>query len=115
VGPVSLLLVLTVGAMPPLHAQPVTQSQEYRQAIEQARAGRHAWALDWLAQQAERHPLEPRIRHDQLIVAGWAGRHQEVMRLYQSLPANALPLPKAALAAAARAYRDGRIWPTALA
>lgn len=89
-------------------------SAEYRQVIEQARAGRHAWALDWLARQAQRHPRDARIRHDQLIIASWAGRYEDVIRLHQALPADALPLPRAALAAVARAYRDGRQWPAAL-
>lgn len=108
-------VVLALAAAAP--AQAVTAragGEEYRQLIEQARAGRHDWALERLAEQARLHPQDPRIRQDQLIVAGWAGRHDEVLRLYQALPPQALPLPRAALAAVARAYRDGRQWPAAL-
>lgn len=110
----TMLAALLVASAAYAQTGPVTHTEEYRQVIGQARAGSHAWALQWLQKQVEQHPREPGLRHDQLIIAGWAGRHQEVMRLHQALPPEALPLPRAALAATARAYRDGKLWPTAL-
>lgn len=95
-------------------AQAKFSNDEYRMVIEAARAGRNDWALQKLAEQAALYPDNIRIKHDQLIVAGWAGRAGEIIRLYQSLPQQALPLPRAALAAVARAYRDERQWTTAL-
>lgn len=108
------VLLLALSAAVAAEAKTITASDEYRQVIEAARAGRHDWALDRLAEQAALHPEDARIRYDQLLIAGWAGRHQEVIRLYQALPQQALPLPPAALAAVARAYRDERQWTTAL-
>lgn len=109
-----LMLALLTATAAPAVAQSVSSTPEYRHAIEQARAGRHVWALDWLARQSGLYPQDQRIKHDQLIIAGWAGNYQEVIRLHQALPPEALPLPRAALAAAARAYRDDRQWPMAL-
>lgn len=110
----TILLALTAGAIEPVWAASVSQTADYQQVIEQARSGRHAWALNWLNQQSRQHPQDQRIKHDQLIIAGWAGRYQDVIRLHQSLPPEAFPLPHAALAATARAYRDARQWPTSL-
>ena len=107
-----ILLVLT--APMTAMAQAKFSGDEYRMVIEAARAGRHDWALQKLAEQAATYPDNARIRHDQLIVAGWAGRSDEIIRLYQSLPQSALPLSRGALAAVARAYRDERQWTTAL-
>lgn len=88
--------------------------QEYRYVIEQARAGRHDWALEWLARQSQLHPQDQHIKHDQLIIAGWAGRYQDVITLHRNLPADTQRLPRAALAATARAYRDAGQWTMAL-
>ncbi|MDX3893305.1 poly-beta-1,6 N-acetyl-D-glucosamine export porin PgaA [Pusillimonas sp.] len=110
-GAVFLLVLAAANAA---QAKTSTTSQEYRHVIEEARAGRHAWALEQLAEQARLHPKDARIKHDQLIVAGWAGRHGEVIRLYRALPSEVLPLPRAALAAVARAYRDDRQWSESL-
>ncbi|WP_397473317.1 poly-beta-1,6 N-acetyl-D-glucosamine export porin PgaA [Pusillimonas sp.] len=112
-GCAAVLLVLAAPAT--TLAQTTFSSDDYRMVIEAARAGRHDWALQKLAEQAALYPDNARIRHDQLIVAGWAGQPDEIIRLYQTLPQKALPLPRGALAAVARAYRDERQWTTALA
>src|SRR5690606_38949324 len=78
-------------------SQTKLSNDDYRMVIEAARAGRHDWALQRLAQQAALHPENTRIKHDQLIVAGWAGRSDEILKLYQALPQQALPLPRAPL------------------
>lgn len=109
-----ILFALLTAAALPTHGQTLSSAQEYQYVIEQARNGRHDWALDWLARQGQLQPDNQRIKHDQLIIAGWAGRYQNVIDIHQALPPQALPLPRAALAAVARAYRDARQWPMAL-
>src|SRR5690606_19281408 len=110
----AVLLMMLVAADAAL-AKTGRPSEQYRDVIEQARAGRHEWALEQLAEQARLHPEDARIKHDQLIVSAWAGRYRDVIRLYEALPSEALPLPPAALAAVARAYRDDRQWQKSLA
>lgn len=108
------MCLLMTSAQPSL-TQAAAGRDHYQQVIEAARAGRHEWALERLAEQAALEPDNLRIKYDQLIITGWAGRPAEVLQLYQSLPPNALPLPRAALSAVARAYRDERQWSQALA
>lgn len=111
----TIFLALAAVATEPGWAASVSRTADYQQVIEQARSGRHAWALHWLDQQGQLYPQDQRIRHDQLIIAGWAGQYQDVIRLHQSLAPEAFPLPRAALAATARAYRDDRQWQASLA
>lgn len=105
---------LLVTAVLPALAQTASKRDHYQQVIEAARAGRHDWALERLAEQAALEPDNLRIKYDQLIITGWTGRSAEVLQLYQNLPPNALPLPRAALSAVARAYRDEHQWTSAL-
>ena len=56
----------------------------------------------------------PRAIQDRILVASWAGRPDEVTQTYAQLPAGAQP-PADVRLAVARALRDLRRWPEALA
>ena len=56
----------------------------------------------------------PRAIQDRILVASWAGRPDEVTQAYAQLPAGAQP-PADVRLAVARALRDLRRWPEALA
>lgn len=85
---------------------------DYDALITRARAGDYEPALAMLRQQgagAGRQAI-----YDHIVIAGWAGRPGEAVAAYESLP-RAAAVPADIQLAAARAYRDLRRWPEALA
>jgi biofilm PGA synthesis protein PgaA len=85
---------------------------DYDSLIARARAGDYEPALAMLRQQGP--AAGQRAIHDRIVIAGWAGRPAEAAAAYETLPAGAAP-PAEVQLAAARAYRDLRRWPEALA
>lgn len=77
--------------------------------MERARNGDYQPALSALRQQ----PLQGRVLHDYITVAGWAGQAGEVIKTYEAYGRDA-QLPAYALVQVARAYRDARRWSEAL-
>lgn len=85
----------------------------YDALLERARSGDYQPALSFLrAQQANWQ--SPRYLNDHLLIAGWAGEDAEVVALYEQ-QASVQMLSADALAVVARAYRNLRQWPAALA
>ena len=85
----------------------------YDALLERARSGDYQPALSFLrAQQANWQ--SPRYLNDHLLIAGWAGEDAEVVALYEQ-QASVQVLSADALAVVARAYRNLRQWPAALA
>ncbi|MGE8657090.1 MAG: poly-beta-1,6 N-acetyl-D-glucosamine export porin PgaA [Achromobacter sp.] len=85
---------------------------DYDALIARARAGDYEPALALLRQQgpgAGRQAV-----YDHIVIAGWAGRPAEAVAAYETLPP-AGALPADIQLAVARAYRDLRRWPEALA
>lgn len=60
-------------------ADDVTASQRYQQALEQARAGRHAPALATLRALMAAHPRHRQYLYDTIVVLGWAERDEEAL------------------------------------
>lgn len=100
------LLLLLPGVV---HA---TQSV-YDLQIQQARNGNYAPFLDSLRQYQRLHALNPQQVADWLQVALWAGRDDEVIRVWQRYQVY-MPLPARGIAAAAQAYRNLHHWPLSL-
>lgn len=88
--------------------------EEYDALIIQARQGIYGPALTMLRQRVSMNPQDLRAIIDLIVIAGRAGRNEEVTEVYESL-AVAMPLPAEALATVARAYRDEQQWDQALA
>ncbi|MFD4841022.1 poly-beta-1,6 N-acetyl-D-glucosamine export porin PgaA [Achromobacter sp. NPDC058515] len=86
--------------------------EDYDALVARARAGDYEPALAMLRQQGPE--AGARAVHDRIIIAGWAGRPAEAIAAYEALPAGAA-LPADVQLAVARAYRDARRWPEALA
>jgi biofilm PGA synthesis protein PgaA len=85
----------------------------YDALLERARGGDYAPALSFLrAQQANWQ--SPRYLTDHLLIASWAGEDAEVVALYEQHAATQV-LSADALVGVARAYRNLRQWPQALA
>ena len=84
---------------------------DYDALIARARAGDYEPALAMLRQGAG---AGRQAVYDHIVIAGWAGRPAEAVAAYESLPP-AAALPADIQLAAARAYRDLRRWPEALA
>lgn len=85
---------------------------DYDALIERARAGDYEPALALLRQQG---PAASRQAvYDHIVIAGWAGQPAEAVAAYETLPP-ASALPADIQLAVARAYRDLRRWPDALA
>ncbi|CAB3902838.1 poly-beta-1,6 N-acetyl-D-glucosamine export porin PgaA [Achromobacter ruhlandii] len=85
---------------------------DYDALIARARAGDYEPALAMLRQQG---PAAGRQAvYDHIVIAGWAGRPAEAVAAYETLPAASAP-PADIQLAVARAYRDLRRWPEALA
>lgn len=85
---------------------------EYDRLITRARAGDYGPALEML----RKHEPGASFRsvYDRIIIAGWAGRPDEVVTVYEAIPAGRI-VPADVLLAAARGYRDQRLWPQAIA
>ncbi|MBY4895435.1 poly-beta-1,6 N-acetyl-D-glucosamine export porin PgaA [Cupriavidus sp. AU9028] len=91
------------------HADPT-----YDTWIQRARAGDHDSALAALRERLASNPGDRRAAWDRIVIAGWAGRSDEVLQAWDAMgqPSDA---PAPALAAVARAYRDSARWDDALA
>ena len=85
----------------------------YDQQIQQARDGNYAPFLDYLQQYQQRHALASGQVADWLQVALWAGRDDEVIRVWQRYHYY-MPLPARGLAAVAQSYRNLKRWPLSL-
>ncbi len=86
---------------------------EYNAAIERARTGDHAPALDMLRARASADPQDVRAAKDRVTIASWAGLDAEVISSYLALPQEAqsgLDM----IEAAARAYRNEKQFSAAL-
>lgn len=87
-------------------------ADDYDALILRAHAGDYEPALAMLRQQGP--AAGARAIQDHIIIAGWAGKPAEAIAAYESLPSGAA-LPGDVQLAVARAYRDERRWPQALA
>ncbi|CAI0698666.1 Poly-beta-1,6-N-acetyl-D-glucosamine export protein precursor [Serratia entomophila] len=87
--------------------------EHYDGLIRQARAGNTGPVLAYLSQRRAHDGLNPQQQADFIQVAGWAGRDQEIVDLWQADGAS-LPRDAASLAAVARAYRNLKQWPPSL-
>jgi len=85
----------------------------YDQLVRQAREGDTASALIYLRQLGEE--ATPTQRLDHILIASWVGLGQEVVDLYQNLPANVKSaLPVDGQIAVARSFRDLKQWQESL-
>lgn len=89
------------------------QAGSYDTWIQQARQGQYPAAIQGLEQYQREHPADLRVQLDLIRVHAWAGQPQNVLRLYQGLPAGQ-PLPADVLLVVARAHKDSRQWDPAL-
>lgn len=87
---------------------------EYDALILRAREGEYGPALVMLRQRVSMNQQDVRAIIDLIVIAGRAGRTEEVTEVYESVGVS-VPLPAEALATVARAYRDERQWDQALA
>ena len=87
---------------------------QYDSLIIKARAGDTAPVLDYLQKESKAGPLNSGQVDDWLQIAGWAGRDQEVIDVYERYHSST-NLSSRGLAAAARAYRNEKRWDQALA
>ncbi|MDI3163700.1 poly-beta-1,6 N-acetyl-D-glucosamine export porin PgaA [Enterobacter hormaechei] len=85
----------------------------YEHQIQQARNGNYALFLDYLQRYEQQHALTPGQVADWLQVASWAGRDDEVIRVWQRYDIY-MPLPARAIAAVAQSRRNQKAWPSAL-
>ncbi len=87
-------------------------ANDYDALIARARAGDYEPALAMLRLQGPQAGRQ--AVYDHIVIAGWAGRPAEAVTAYETLPPT-LAMPADIQLAAARAYRDLRRWPEALA
>lgn len=106
----SLASVVLCASLP---AAAVT-SQEYNALIKGARAGDYQPALLMLRERGQEKPSDMRAVYDHIIVASWAGKPNEVIKIYQGLAPMPKDVPAAVQAAVAHAYRDTKQWQQAL-
>lgn len=107
-----LSLFAACAALAPALALASPGNDDYDSLIARARAGEYEPALAMLRRQGP--AAGRRAILDRIVIAGWAGRPAEAAAAYETLPAGATP-PADVQLAAARAYRDLRRWPEALA
>ncbi|MCS2163929.1 poly-beta-1,6 N-acetyl-D-glucosamine export porin PgaA [Scandinavium sp. H11S7] len=86
----------------------------YDQLVIQARAGQTDGLLNWLHQQNQRHALNVDQVADWLQVAGWAGRDNEVVQVWQRYHSQ-MEIPARGVVSVARAYRNLKQWDASLA
>jgi biofilm PGA synthesis protein PgaA len=77
---------------------------EHDAAVRQARAGDTAAALVILERLQREHPDDLSVARDRVVVAGWAGQDEAVIRLYRALPPG--PQPAYVIEAVGHAYRN---------
>lgn len=85
---------------------------DHRRAVAMARDGQLEPAIALLDDVRRRAPRYAPAAHDAVIVLGWAGRHADALRLFDTLAA---PVPTYVVGAAARSARDLRDYDRALA
>lgn len=85
----------------------------YEQQIQQARNGNYVSFLDYLQHYQQHFSLTPDRVADWMQVALWAGRDDEVIRLWQRYQVH-MALPARGIAAAAQACRNLKRWQTSL-
>ncbi|WP_145588375.1 hypothetical protein, partial [Yersinia rochesterensis] len=71
--------------------------------------GDTAPVLDYLQKESKAGPLNSGQVDDWLQIAGWAGRNQEVIDVYERYHSS-INLSSRGLASAARAYRNEKRW-----
>ncbi|PHM72573.1 poly-beta-1,6 N-acetyl-D-glucosamine export porin PgaA [Xenorhabdus sp. KJ12.1] len=81
---------------------------DYDELILQARNGNTIPMLEYIRQEEKRRKLSSSQVADWLQIAGWAGRDNEVIGLWQRY--HSMELPARGIAAAARSYRNQRQW-----
>lgn len=93
----------------------LAQSAEsvYEQQIQQARNGNYVSFLDYLQRYQQQYSLTPDQVADWMQVASWAGRNDEVIRIWQRYRVY-MALPARGIAAAAQACRNLKRWQTSL-
>lgn len=115
--PISLLIRYFGKNMPAAYLLLTTTafaaSTNYDDLIIRARAGDRQPVLDYLQAQQHSGALTPAQLADWLQITGWAGRDDEVIRIYETAGGN-LQLPARATAAVARAYRNTKAWQPSL-
>jgi biofilm PGA synthesis protein PgaA len=85
----------------------VPAEQEYRQALQLARQGRHDQALERLADLTQRYPDNKQYRYDYIAVLGWAEHDSEALQRAANLDLSDAPVYVLdALGKAARNQRD---------
>lgn len=92
----SLPQVVLASAMP--------WAAEHTEAVRLARAGDVKKALDMLNRLYGKYPHDPKIAQDYMVVANWAGQHNDALMIYSTLPETAQP--DYVLLAAARSHRS---------
>ncbi len=107
---ITLLALLISG----LSVNSVLAQTPYDSLIIKARAGDTAPVLNYLQQESNAGPLNSGQVDDWLQIAGWAGRDQEVIDVYERYHSS-MNLSSRGLASAARAYRNEKRWDQALA
>lgn len=107
---ITLLALLISG----LSVNPALAETQYDSLIIKARAGDTAPVLDYLQKESKAGPLNSGQVDDWLQIAGWAGRDQEVIDVYERYHSS-VNLSSRGLASAARAYRNEKRWDQALA
>ncbi|MGB7301566.1 MAG: poly-beta-1,6 N-acetyl-D-glucosamine export porin PgaA [Burkholderiaceae bacterium] len=103
----AFVLCLLVPGLPALGLTPRQASANtdaHTAAIHQARAGEHAAALKALRGLIQKSPHDLALRYDYLVVLGWAGRDDEVLKGLSGL--DLAPAPPFALDAFARSARN---------
>ena len=87
-----IFLALALGAIPcPSSAQETDTEQNYRAALETARAGQPQEALPTLRALAEQHPDKINYLYDLITVLSWAGQHQEAVQRAEKLDLSNAP------------------------
>jgi biofilm PGA synthesis protein PgaA len=86
-------------------------SEDHRRAVALARDGKLEPAIALLEDVRRRAPGYAPAAHDAVVILGWAGRHADALRMFDSLPA---PVPTYVVGSAARSARDLREWDRAL-
>ncbi|MFA4914435.1 MAG: poly-beta-1,6 N-acetyl-D-glucosamine export porin PgaA, partial [Burkholderiaceae bacterium] len=109
-----LSLSMAIGMLSAMPAHAAAQDEQYDALIIEARNGNYDPALVMLRHRVSMNREDTRAIIDLIVIAGRAGRNEEVTEVYESL-AVSLPLPAEALATVARAYRDEQKWNQALA
>lgn len=87
-----IFLALTLGIIPCLSsAQETDAEQNYRAALETARAGRPQEALPTLRTLVEKYPGKENYLYDLITVLSWAGQHQEAVQRAEKLELSSTP------------------------